>query len=202
MFQYIESPTFWRRYSKVWTMFEKSGDFITCESCMILLSKWSTNRAAKMSGHVAWWRSVGDKTTRLQYDSACSSCTQHQYPCRRLKIQRKHSTQTCSTCCFASEAVLCNQFRPQHHVTRWNCTISSSLSWPFFDKNWSVFSAKISTKFLLWGTLKARLHRRFLSRQLDAIFVALKLHQVSNMFETPAISGRQIVLKIALKLQL
>ena len=38
--------------------------------------------------------------------------------------------------------------------------------------------------------LKARLHRRFLSRQLDAIFVALKLHQVSNTFEPPAISRR------------
>ena len=38
------------------------------------------------------------------------------------------------------------------------------------------------------GLVKARLHRRFLSRQLDAIFVALKLQQVSNMFETPAIS--------------
>ena len=38
-----------------------------------------------------------------------------------------------------------------------------------------------------WNTvsLKARLHRRFLSRQLDAIFVALKLQQVSNMLETP-----------------
>ena len=45
--------------------------------------------------------------------------------------------------------------------------------------------------------VKARLHRRFLSRQLDAIFVAAKLHQVSNMFETPAISRRQIALKIA-----
>ena len=45
--------------------------------------------------------------------------------------------------------------------------------------------------------VKARLHRRFLSRQLDAIFVALKLQQVSNMFETPAISRRQIALKIA-----
>ena len=45
--------------------------------------------------------------------------------------------------------------------------------------------------------LKARLHRRFMSRQLDAIFVALKLQQVSNMFETPAISRRQIALKIA-----
>ena len=41
-------------------------------------------------------------------------------------------------------------------------------------------------------SLKARLHRRFLSQQLDAIFVAAKLHQVSNMFETPAISRRQI----------
>ena len=48
--------------------------------------------------------------------------------------------------------------------------------------------------------LKARLRRRFLSRQLDAIFVALKLRQVSNMFETPAISRRQIALKIALGL--
>ena len=46
-------------------------------------------------------------------------------------------------------------------------------------------------------SLKACLHRRFLSRQLDAIFVALKLHQVSNMFESPVISRRQIVLKIA-----
>ena len=39
---------------------------------------------------------------------------------------------------------------------------------------------------------KARLHRRFLSQQLDAIFVAAKSHYVSNMFETPAISRRQI----------
>ena len=45
--------------------------------------------------------------------------------------------------------------------------------------------------------VKARLHRRVMSRQLDAIFVALKLQQVSNMFETPAISRRQIALKIA-----
>ena len=45
--------------------------------------------------------------------------------------------------------------------------------------------------------LKARLHKRFLSRRLHAIFVAPKLHQVSNMFETPAISRRQIALKIA-----
>ena len=47
--------------------------------------------------------------------------------------------------------------------------------------------------------LKARLHRPagFLSQQLDAIIVAQKLYQVSNMFETPAISRRQIALKIA-----
>ena len=36
-----------------------------------------------------------------------------------------------------------------------------------------------------------------LSQQLDAIFVASKLHQVSNMFETSVISRRQIALKIA-----
>ena len=30
----------------------------------------------------------------------------------------------------------------------------------------------------------------------QAIFVAVKSHRVSNMFETPAISGRQIALKI------
>jgi len=47
------------------------------------------------------------------------------------------------------------------------------------------------------STVKARLHRRFLSQQLDAIIVAPKLHEVSNMFETPAISRRQIALKIA-----
>ena len=35
----------------------------------------------------------------------------------------------------------------------------------------------------------------FLSRQLNAIFVPAKLHQVSNIFETPAISRRQITLK-------
>ena len=50
---------------------------------------------------------------------------------------------------------------------------------------------------IMFYCLKARLHRRFLSRQLDAIFVAAKLLQVSNMFETPAISRRQIALKIA-----
>ena len=41
---------------------------------------------------------------------------------------------------------------------------------------------------------KTRLHTQ-------ATFVALKLHQVSNMFETPAISQRQITLEIAPGLQ-
>ena len=68
----------------------------------------------------------------------------------------------------------------------------------------SILSVKISGSgkltllvFISGDELKARLHRRFLSRQLDAIFVAAKLHQVSNMFETPAISRRQITMKIA-----
>jgi len=38
---------------------------------------------------------------------------------------------------------------------------------------------------------------RLLRPFTQAIFVAPKLHQVSNMFETPAISRRQIALKIA-----
>ena len=57
--------------------------------------------------------------------------------------------------------------------------------------------ARSLRSLLKFQVLKARLHRRYLSRQLDATFVALKLHQVSNMFETPAISRRQIAQKIA-----
>ena len=56
---------------------------------------------------------------------------------------------------------------------------------------------------------KARLHRRLLSRQLDAIFVALKSQQVSNMFETPydiaaanRIKNRTWFTRAILKLQL
>ena len=52
----------------------------------------------------------------------------------------------------------------------------------------SHFSA-LTCKIVLG--IKARLHRRFLLRQLNAIFVTLKLQQVSNMFETPAIIGRE-----------
>ena len=61
--------------------------------------------------------------------------------------------------------------------------------------NFSLWTAQYRTRNLCF--LKACLHRRFLSRQLDAIFVAPKLHQVSNMFETPEISRRQIAVKIA-----
>ena len=67
----------------------------------------------------------------------------------------------------------------------------------------NVFSAPIVFELFccipLWESpcIKARLHRQFLLPQLDAIFVVLKLHQVSNMFETPAILRRQISLKIA-----
>ena len=52
----------------------------------------------------------------------------------------------------------------------------------------SLRDSELSLFAILRGFLKARLHRQFLSQQLDAIFVAPKLHQVSNMFETPAIS--------------
>ena len=46
------------------------------------------------------------------------------------------------------------------------------------------------------GLLKTHLHKWFLSRQLNAIFVTLKLRQVSNIFETPVTSQQQIALKI------
>ena len=42
---------------------------------------------------MSWWRSVVDKTTRLQYDTAWIGYTEHQYPRCQLKIQRKHSIQ-------------------------------------------------------------------------------------------------------------
>ena len=49
--------------------------------------------------------------------------------------------------------------------------------------------------------LKALLHRGSLSRQLNAVFVAEILHQVSYMFETSMILRRQIALKITPGLQ-
>ena len=111
------------------------------ERCVILLSKWSSNWVAKMSGHMTWWCSVVDKAMRLQYNTVCIGYTQllpplkHQYPCH-LKIQRKHLS-------------------PKHFVSRWNCTILTlpSLLSNFCQKNWAVFSIKIMTKFLFWRTL-------------------------------------------------
>ena len=63
--------------------------------------------------------------------------------------------------------------------------------WPFYPQ--SFYIENLSP----FVHLKAHLRRRFLSRQLDAIFVTAKLHQVSNMFRTPVISQRPIALKIA-----
>ena len=91
------------------------------------------------------------------------------------------------------------------------CSRLLGPGYPSSDKHnfpWFVYGRDVSFKawwrhqecsgsFAVQSLVKARLHRRFLSRQLDANFVALKLHQVSNMFETPAISRRQITLKIA-----
>ena len=111
--------------------------------------KWFLNCAAKMS----WWRSVVDKTTRLQHDTACIGYTQHQYPRRKSKIQRKHSIQNRSTCCFASETFLTDYFCPQHYVTGWSWTIKLIPgSWPFLDKKWDVFNTKNMTKFLFRTT--------------------------------------------------
>ena len=125
---------------------KKLGDFITPENCAILLSKMVESRS--------WWRSVVDKTRRFQYDTACIGYTQHQYPRRRLKIQRKHSIQNRLTCCFASETFLSDWFCPQHYVTGWIWTIKVvPASWPFFDKHWVVFNAKNLTKFLFRRTL-------------------------------------------------
>ena len=84
--------------------------------------------------------------------------------------------------------------RPEtiHLIPRWRSIYYSFVF--MFITLWPIFASK---SFCISVSVKARLHRRFLSRQLDAIFVAAKLHQVSNMFKTPAISRRQIALKIA-----
>ena len=55
----------------------------------------------------------------------------HQYPRRYLKIQRKHSIQNCSTCCFASgnpsklSDQIVNKFCSQHYIKTRNCTVNS-----------------------------------------------------------------------------
>ena len=88
--------------------------------------------------------------------------------------------------------------RPINGLLSVSALPESAYAHPLVDTEGSLsFQGSFSN---LKRPLKARLHRRFLSRQLDAIFVAAKLDQVSNMFETPAISRREIALKIALGL--
>lgn len=72
-------------------------------------------------------------------------------------IQWKHTIHNHSTCCFASETLVSdqsvNKSCPQHYVTRMKLRNKLvPVSWPFFDENWAVFSAKITAKFLFWRT--------------------------------------------------
>ena len=74
-----------------------------------------------------------------------------------LNIQWKHTIHNHSTCCFASETLVSdqsvNKSCPQHYVTRMKLRNKLvPVSWPFFDENWAVFSAKITTKFSFWRT--------------------------------------------------
>ena len=160
--------------------------------------KWSSNRAAKMSGHVAWWRSVVDKTTRLQYDTECIGYTQlwclhlppkkHQYPRCRMKILWKHSIQNRSTYCFALET-LSDQFCPHHYVARWNCAINSSQS-PndFLTKNLK-FSAPKSRLFLFWIPLIFTIDLftywrvKFSSCARRRVFVVISVNRCFTMYK-------------------
>ena len=88
-----------------------------------------------------------------------------------LNIQWKHTIHNHSTCCFASETLVSDQSVnnslnfirffplprggpcPQHYVTRMKLRNELvPVSWPFFDENWAVFSAKITAKFSFWRT--------------------------------------------------
>ena len=96
---------------------------------------------------------------RLKYNTPCIGCTQHQYPCCHLKIQRKHSIQTHSTCCFVSETLLTDRFCSHHFVTRGNCIINLSQSpGHFLTRKWAVYNTKTTTKFLFWGTLTFKIN--------------------------------------------
>ena len=107
--------------------------------------KWSSNCSAKMY----WWRSVVDKTTRLQYDTACIGYTQHRYPCCHLTIQRNHSIQNHSTCCLPQKPFFViysvHKAMSQDEIAQQTFV---PVSWPFHDKNWAVFSTKIITKYI------------------------------------------------------
>ena len=85
-------------------------------------------------GHVAWWRSAVDKTTRRVLSiQNLHLPPKHQYSRCRLKIQRRHSVQNRSTCCLASETLSSNPFCRQHYVARWNYAINSSQSPDYFS---------------------------------------------------------------------
>ena len=74
--------------------------------------------------------------------------------------------------------------------TKTHCT--SIQSWE--NQNFKPRCKKLPTKNLRSKILRASTLKGLFTQ---AIFVALKLQQVSNLFETPAISRRQIALKIA-----
>ena len=142
-----------RDYSKVEPCLKKNWRFYNAwKLCDLAL-----NNDPKMSGHV-------DKTTRLQYDSGCISYTQlrclhpplpkHQYPPRRLKIQKKHSIQNRSTCCFGSETLLSYQVCSQYYGTRWNCAMNSSLSPDHFFTKIGQFPAPKWRLNFYFGELK------------------------------------------------
>ena len=61
----------------------------------------------------------------------------------------------------------------------------------FCDYN-SIYSgnSRMGLSLMSWLILKGPFTEAIFVAQLNAIFVAPKLHQVSNMFETPAISRR------------
>ena len=107
--------------------------------------KWYLSRAAKMS----WWRSVVDKTTRLQYDTACIGYTQHRYSRCHLTIQRYHWIQNRWTFSFAPSLWLILSTKQRHEMKSHN-----RISWPFLDmQTLSSFSPKNITKLLFVRTL-------------------------------------------------
>ena len=77
---------------------KKIGDFITPENCAILLSKMVFQ--SRGQNVLMTWCCGQDFS--LQYDTACIGYTQHQYPRRHLKIQRKLSIQNRSLFCLGN----------------------------------------------------------------------------------------------------
>ena len=88
---------------------------------------------------------------------------------------------------------LCSLFPNTEKISfpHWKNREIPFLVYPFKNK-WTSIKVFFLTSLYFIQILNAHLHRRFLSRQLNAIFVAAKLQQVSSMFETPVILWRQI----------